>query len=1409
MKISKILSRLIAILLFCTVSSFAAVLDTDDFQSNLEDWSGTGVARLSSTKVMEIDSQSVASKTYTYTAEANKSFTLTLSAVKMSTWESSDTITIKFNGVTVYNSNTAGALTLRGGFDSSGIVTVTIQANTDTAVEKLQIDNVVLSQNATYTTSNERPFTLQYTANEIGDMVTFGNTILCKSSIQNASYKTGTCSEPGTADSNDNIYTLYSKLSSDDANSSIFNSSSSDLTIPSGSTVLKAILYWQGGINSNTIDDTTGDASLSNLTTAMEKARTVQLKVPGSASYVTVRSEGAKFNWSNSSATYNYYQGAADVTSLVQQSGTYQLANLVANDGNLGGGTGPYGGWAIMLVYQDLSSGTSYLKNMVIYDGYKLVTDDISQTFSGFYTPISGDVNAKFTMFATEADATRTDAITMTQTSSTGTAVSIATNELDSSIKDASGASVTTRSPSYSNTIGTDIHTWDVGDNNDGIRDIIGNSQSSTRVVFDYGNDIFNLGAFSFATDLYQPQVCYIENIFKGTTNISGIGAQVNEDDNLTVRVYIKNIGNDNAEKVQILHQFDNEFPYVASSANYNNNNPAYEVLMPPSYTRTTASDSSGNDLYVYDTSTRISKINLGNLATSGDGGLFYPASSATPTYAVYEYNATVKALDNNYSNVYKAAYKNVALGIDYSNNPVTMQSCDGSINSFWGYSATPVNSGSVDVVDGYSGSGGTYNSWITTKVSKQPNVTLHAVYLGNDSANPVPQSYPGNNQSASLTLLYKLADMSNGATCETAPTVNLTTTIGGNTPVVAVIDPGETSQESNAFVMGYVPSGTTTLAKKDLRIKYKVVDFNSLIDTSGVTCAQKSSTGGVVEGIPACLIAQPNDNTDNTNQAIQNYKTVFGLAAYTSCYTENGQPCASSNGGVGAAPYDHAYGCYECSIGAMPYTCSRDNFAIRPKEFQSGMTNGQIFVAAQSEEIIFRGNDYLNDATMDYNESENISFQVDVNISDSTKVCAQPTLNLSPDINFTDGTNVVGGVTPSYVFENVGDFNVTMHEISGSEFALVDADDTADLDRLITPLERQIKVIPDHFVMNGSLSNGSNGFTYLSNFEAYPAVADRNVSALLDLNITAQAFDNNVTSNYTSTCYAKDGNLTMTLPAALNIAPLSKMIWYDTAHDLNGSIVLGGTSYPLPFVAAQFDSADENGTASVNYRLNFDRNETIAINPFTMTVNSVDANDTDAVSGNIALNSTVNYVYGRIIPRDVRVFGAGTPFVANAWYEVFNTPTIGTMALPVSKNDAQWNTNVVHVDFSDGDGFVTQSQINGANSVNAVAIGANSISGVATYTYTGLPLGAYKEHIETFPWLWYGVNAQMYIDPAIGNNINNCITHPCFNINVVPAVGATGSAETGAEAVKANKASTTTGGGTWNSTSDYAPAVR
>jgi hypothetical protein len=66
---------------------------------------------------------------------------------------------------------------------------------------------------------------------------------------------------------------------------------------------------------------------------------------------------------------------------------------------------------------------------------------------------------------------------------------------------------------------------------------------------------------------------------------------------------------------------------------------------------------------------------------------------------------------------------------------------------------------------------------------------------------------------------------------------------------------------------------------------------------------------------------------------------------------------------------------------------------------------------------------------------------------------------------------------------------------------------------------------------------------------------------------------------------------------------------------------------------------------------------------------------------------------------------------------------------------------------------------------------------------------------------------ALQYMDPNVVTNLN-CLSHPCFSISFGRISGNTGSADGESTSHKASK-KTSTGGGAWHSTSEFAPASR
>ncbi len=695
--------------------------------------------------------------------------------------------------------------------------------------------------------------------------------------------------------------------------------------------------------------------------------------------------------------------------------------------------------------------------------------------------------------------------------------------------------------------------------------------------------------------------------------------------------------------------------------------------------------------------------------------GTIQIAATAASPYYLYIY---LESIDNNQDTNY-----NIEIRIDGSGGGVT----------------PPVSSAyaNVDVVDGYSGSGAGYNSWINTKIISKDGYALNAVYLGTDPNNPVPQAYPGDNHSASIIILYTLADMSNGDTCEDAPTVDLMTTYGGNTPVVSIIDPGETSAQSDSFKMGYIVSGTTPLVKKNIKIKYKVVDFNSLIDASGINCANKSSTGGVVEGVPACLIS----NSLNS-QAAQNYKTVFGQIAFDSCYAANGQPCYASNGGVGASPYDHEYGCFECSIGLMPYRCSSDNFAVRPASYNTTFSPSTTLRAGEDFNVttIAKGN--LDSAITGYDGNATIAALTQViscpvrdgNFSNSSILFNGIDTNISTDVSFGD----IG------VFDvNITDSTWTVVDSVKNDCIVDSASNIADANGKIGCLTRTTfakTVIPHHFSVTPTISNHGDAFSYISANDLNTS----NIAATLNIVVTAQALGNTITQNYNSTCYAKatDYNITYSPIAIDPVGSLSTLRYFETNTSANNTVAIN-TPINIANLSNSAFSTDTNGSANLAFRINFDRNATKVVNPFIFDVIDVNVSDVNSVTGGNIVDTNATFLFSRTHASRQRY--DGTTGTANIYFETYcfgggcDKALLPNGTASKRVDDVRWFINENHDILNDGNVSIVV-QKGGTNVASDIIDASDNPIGnpsVTTLGYDGTKGYPYKTTMENNASNW------------------------------------------------------------------------
>jgi hypothetical protein len=578
---------------------------------------------------------------------------------------------------------------------------------------------------SSFTNSNPRNFTLQKQYNINGNMQIIGNTIM-----QNAA--THTCATAGT--NNNGITVEYVDT---DGNATTFNSTTATITLPAGATssdIVWAGLYWQGYYGNN--------AS----TTTKTNAESVLLKIPG-GSYTTIQSNTAKFNWVyfDDAKTRWYYQGGQDVTSYVQSglSGTYTVANVNSQTGGSINGGG-FGAWALVVLYKD---STATLKNMSIYDGYVGISkSDAGRTgvyanttipLSGFFTPPTGNVNSEFLTFVGEGDTALTgDSGSLSNNSNVDITLHNTlnpNNNLFNSTISNNGVAVTTRNPSCANNVGIDIDSFDVGSTaptpaTQG--QIIQNGQTSTNVKLISSGDGYFPGAFAFSTELYVPDVCYLEDVTFNSLPISATNIP-KQNDNVTYEVSITNKNSEPAKGVFIEKVFDkpHEITYVPNTMS---------IAPIPGTTYSAQTDTIGDDTAEFNSNTNTSKYLLGTGATWYQGG-------SLSQNAITKFKYQAKIGDQNASeNTYLVSYRNDLLHITFAGLPI--RKCSDFNNSFSVYvpvigAYNTVHNGAVNInTDTDPLDPSDVKNALYTQVINQP-FSVDVLSLNTDNITPINSS--------------------------------------------------------------------------------------------------------------------------------------------------------------------------------------------------------------------------------------------------------------------------------------------------------------------------------------------------------------------------------------------------------------------------------------------------------------------------------------------------------------------------------------------------------------------------------------------------------------------------------------------------------------------------------------------
>lgn len=440
------------------------------------------------------------------------------------------------------------------------------------------------------------------------------------------------------------------------------------------------------------------------------------------------------------------------------------------------------------------------------------------------------------------------------------------------------------------------------------------------------------------------------------------------------------------------------------------------------------------------------------------------------------------------------------------------------------------------------------------------------------------------------------------------------------------------------------------------------------------------------------------------------------------------------------------------------PPVCSFDTFATRPKEF--GISSTSPVYAGEDFLLNFTAKDFNGANSAGYNESENDgSFVVDY--TETRPECNFGEVLNHDIVTFSNGlaSNVDANFTGIAQF-----LTISVAENNGTEFAVIDNDDTPDLLRLITPDEVNISVLPYELNVTATIIEASTGQNWLY----MASTDDMNVTATV--RIQANNKNHDLLRDFNATCYAQDVDFNFDMGVFDGDSALG-MNYVAVKGILNPSgTSLGDIDQSMRIPASDFI----NGTGEGAMAFNVNRSYESPVSPFK--VSGLGATITSGGSAKELYHDTslddgnFTFYYARLRADDIvtTTLPASTP----AYYEVYdNLESAYTSGW--KQNTLFWYVNNLHNNNAQGE---IKEAIASSNAIidNDLGFGFD-YAGIATgeqnleITSGGSNRGVI--HLKTQPWLWYvPAGFGSAYDEGSGSD---CTMHPCINYALIPSNGA------------------------------------
>ena len=406
------------------------------------------------------------------------------------------------------------------------------------------------------------PFTALYNKNINGQVVVTGNTNMTCPTSKDAlgaripAAESTACQEArirtikSGLNLNNNAYRMIYTGAGSYGNKTMINSSAANITVPVGSTIKSAFLFWHGDMSKPSNADG-GKAYNSSVAKGCETDATfcrdrVWLLTPKDTAAQVVTASAM----SSENPTSGLYRAHADITrDLVQiNDNKWTVANgqkaITVRVGDIESAQGrdTQAGWSIVVAYAHPNED---LRNVAIYGGLAKVAqnDPAEVALTGLQTPPSGNVTTTFGVVAAEGDASEGGDFMTLLSGSTSTTVADAANPANNPANSTISQNGAIQ-PYFNNTEGRYANTFGTDADLLTLKNALPNNATSATVRMGTNFETYYPIAFTVATQLYSPEI-QLTKIATGLTTSDGTTADttsVDATDQITYRIYFTNV---------------------------------------------------------------------------------------------------------------------------------------------------------------------------------------------------------------------------------------------------------------------------------------------------------------------------------------------------------------------------------------------------------------------------------------------------------------------------------------------------------------------------------------------------------------------------------------------------------------------------------------------------------------------------------------------------------------------------------------------------------------------------------------------------------------------------------------------------------------------------------------------------